>query len=281
MTQLSSALDDQMATLIEHRRTVAGLRRDITKVRRALFAGILALTCAVSLLVTLCIITMNTWGRTDMGGVNTLGVITIIVMTLGGLYVLDSHSNVTVKKEDGSVEYLSLPDLRLNLELAEEQRLLLAAYVSRPAHERRYSYRDGIPAEVRRLREEGRRYSRWHNGFQWLLILCSAAIPAVAALYDPPQPGKGLLIGLGASVSVITSAMGYYKFRERSFNLQQTADSIEQHLAALDLTIPPYSDADERQNLARFAEAVESLRDEQRKREQQLDQPHQGQQGSI
>ncbi|MET9513133.1 hypothetical protein ABZX62_32605 [Streptomyces flavidovirens] len=46
-----------------------------------------------------------------------------------------------------------------------------------------------------------------------------------------------LLIGLGATVSVITSAMGYYKFRERSFNLQQTADSIEQHLAALDLAI--------------------------------------------
>lgn len=280
MTQLSPALDDQMATLIEHRRTVAGLRRDIKKVRRALFAGILALTCAVSLLVTLCIITMNTWGRRDMGGVNTLGGITIIVMTLGGLYILDSHSTVT-RKEGGKVVHLSLPDLRLNLELAEEQRLLLAAYVSRPAHERRYSYRDGIPAEVRRLREEGRRYSRWHNGFQWLLILCSAAIPAVAALYDPPQPGKGLLIGLGASVSVITSAMGYYKFRERSFNLQQTADSIEQHLAALDLTIPPYGDADERLNLTRFAEAVESLRDEQRKREQQLDQPHQGQQSSV
>ncbi|WP_158973270.1 SLATT domain-containing protein [Streptomyces griseus] len=99
-------------------------------------------------------------------------------------------------------------------------------------HERRYSYRDAIPAEVGRLRAEGRRYSRWHNGFQWLLILCSAAIPAVAAFYDPPQPGKGRLIGLGASVSVIISAMGYYRFRERSFNLQQTADSIEQHRAA-------------------------------------------------
>ncbi|WP_385625514.1 SLATT domain-containing protein (plasmid) [Streptomyces sp. P8-A8] len=175
----------------------------------------------------------------------------------------------------------SVADLRLDLELAEELRVLSAAYVTSPAHERRYSYREAIPAEVGRLRAEGRRYSRWHNGLQWLLILCSAAIPAVTALYDPPQPGKGLLIGLGAAVSVITSVMGYYKFRERSFNLQQTADSIEQHLAALDLSIPPYGDSDEERDLAQFAEAVEALRDEQRKREQQLDQPHQGQQGAV
>ncbi|WP_258527703.1 hypothetical protein [Streptomyces sp. NBRC 110611] len=40
--------------------------------------------------------------------------------------------------------------------------------------------------------------------------------------------------------------MGYFKFKERGFNLQQTADAIEQ-----------------------------------RKREQQLDQPHQGQQEVV
>jgi hypothetical protein len=118
----------------------------------------------------------------------------------------------------------------------------MRAQVPSRCQRRNRSYREAIPAEGERLRAEGRRYSRWHNGFQWLLIFCSAAIPAVTALYDPPQPGRGLLIGLGAAVSVITSAMGYYKFRERSFNLQQTADSIEQHLAALDLAIPPYSD---------------------------------------
>lgn len=195
-------------------------------------------------------------------------------------FLVSQYSSLEVDENNTKVAK-SVADLRLDLELAEELRVLSAAYVTSPAHERRYSYRETIPAEVGRLRAEGRRYSRWHNGLQWLLILCSAAIPAVTALYDPPQPGKGLLIGLGAAVSVITSVMGYYKFRERSFNLQQTADSIEQHLAALDLSIPPYGDIDEERNLAQFAEAVEALRDEQRKREQQLDQPHQGQQGAV
>ncbi|WP_223832985.1 SLATT domain-containing protein [Streptomyces venezuelae] len=281
MTQLAPAFDDQIRTLIAHKREVAQLKRDISRMRRGTLAGVLVVGLAMALLATLIVVTARTWGRYDMGMVNFLGLIAVGGLTAAGVLLVVRSSSLQVVGENGAKASKSVPDLRLDLELAEEQRVLVAAYVARPAYERRYSYRDAIPAEVGRLRSEGRRYSRWHNGLQWLLILSSAAIPAVAALYDPPQPGKGLLIGLGAGVSVITSTMGYYKFRERSFNLQQTADSIEQHLTALDLAIPPYGDSDEKQNLARFAETVESLRDEQRKREQQLDQPHQGRQEVI
>ncbi|WP_218839796.1 SLATT domain-containing protein [Streptomyces sp. WZ.A104] len=205
----------------------------------------------------------------------------IVVLAIAGVLLVGDHRYAMVTDEAGVSKRKYISDLRFDLEVAEDQRLSIAASTVRPVRERRYAYRDAIPAEVERLRTEGLRYRRWRNGFQWLLILCSAAIPAVAALHDPPQPGKGLLVGLGAAVSVITSAMGYYKFRERSFNLQQTADSIAQHLSALDLSITPYGDVDEAQNLIRFAETVDLLRDEQRKREQQLDQPHQAQQGTV
>jgi hypothetical protein len=113
---------------------------------------------------------------------------------------------------------------------------------------------------------------------QWLLFVSSAAISAVTAWYDPPQPGKGVLIALGFTVTVITAAAGYFKPRERAFNLQQTADSIEQHTTALELGIAPYKQADVRESLEAFATTVEGLRAEQRMREQQLDQPQQGQQ---
>jgi HPt (histidine-containing phosphotransfer) domain-containing protein len=63
------------------------------------------------------------------------------------------------------------------------------------------------------------------------------------------------------------------------FNLQQTADSIEQHATALELGIAPYSHPDENVNLESFATTVEGLRAEQRMREQQLDQQQQPQQG--
>ncbi|MFD8477261.1 SLATT domain-containing protein [Streptomyces globisporus] len=281
MTQPSPVSDGNMEALIASRRSVAELKRDITRLRRGTYAGFSALACALTLLVSLVVITIHTWGERDMLLANWLGLPVVAVLAIAGGLIVDNYSSVAVTDEANIVKRLSISDLRFDLEVAEEQRLSIAASSALPVHERRYAYRDAIPAEVERLRTEGLRYRRWHNGFQWLLILCSAAITAVAALYDPPQPGKGLLIGLGATVSVITSAMGYYKFRERSFNLQQTADSIAQHLSALDLSIAPYGDVDEAQNLMRFAETVELLRDEQRKREQQLDQPHQAQQGTV
>lgn len=81
---------------------------------------------------------------------------------------------------------------------------------------------------------------------------------------------------LGSFLAFATAVTGYFKFRERAYNLQQTADQVEQHATAFDLGIAPYADADAAVNLERFAENVETLRMEQRKREQQLEQPHQG-----
>ncbi|MCH0573477.1 DUF4231 domain-containing protein [Streptomyces sp. MUM 136J] len=147
--------------------------------------------------------------------------------------------------------------------------------------DRQASYKERLPGEMARLRRESRHYRRMHLAMQWMLFVGSAAISAVTAWYDPPQPAKGILIGLGFLVTVITAAAGYFKPRERAFNLQQTADSIEQHATALELGIAPYNDAEQSRNLELFATTVEGLRAEQRMREQQLDQPQQGQQQVI
>nr|WP_237524382.1 DUF4231 domain-containing protein [Streptomyces sp. SID5643] len=175
----------------------------------------------------------------------------------------------------------SIAALQLELDLLEERRVLEAATGSRSARDRQYSYRETIPQEIERLRRETRRYRRVHNFFQWSLFVASVTMSVTAAIYDPPQPGKAILISLGAFVSFTTAVTGYFKYRERAFNLQQTADAIEQHVTAFDLAIAPYNQADETVNLERLAENVETLRVEQRKREQQLEQPHQGQQEVI
>ncbi len=120
-----------------------------------------------------------------------------------------------------------------------------------------------------------------HNFFQWSLFVASVTMSVTAAMYDPPQPGKAILISLGAFISFTTAVTGYFKYRERAFNLQQTADAIDQHVTAYDLAIAPYNQTDETVNLERLTENVETLRVEQRKREQQLEQPHQGQQEVI
>ncbi|MFD8319132.1 SLATT domain-containing protein [Kitasatospora purpeofusca] len=174
----------------------------------------------------------------------------------------------------------SVRALRLDLELAEERRVLEARNSTPETLNRQASYKERLPGEVARLRKESRHYRRIHLFTQWLVFTSSASITAVTAWYDPPQPGKGVLIALGFIVTVATGVTGYFKPRERAFNLQQTADSIEQHSTALDLGISPYTH-DEATNLGNFAATVEGLRADQRMREQQLDQPFQGQQEVI
>ncbi|MEU8769486.1 DUF4231 domain-containing protein [Streptomyces griseus] len=171
----------------------------------------------------------------------------------------------------------SVRKLKLDLELAEERRILEARRLTPPALDRQASYKERMPGEIARLRKESRHYRRVHLFLQWVLFVSSAAISAVTAWFDPPQPAKGVLIALGFTVTVITAAAGYFKPRERAFNLQQTADTMEQHTTAIELGIPPYGQADDKVNLESFATAVEGIRSEQRMREQQLDQPQQGQ----
>lgn len=172
-------------------------------------------------------------------------------------------------------------ELRLELSLAGERHILEARRRTPPPMDRQASYKERLPGEMARLRRESRHYRRMHLVMQWILFASSAAISAVTAWYDAPQPAKGILIGLAFIVTVITAAAGYFKPRERAFNLQQTADSIEQHATALELGIAPYNDAEQSRNLELFATTVEGLRADQRMREQQLDQPQQGQQQVI
>ncbi|MFF3764509.1 DUF4231 domain-containing protein [Streptomyces sp. NPDC001922] len=276
MPQSGPVLDHRINALIAHRRTIATLQRQIKRTRMVNAVRLTGLTGAALLVLSLIGATAFTWRRYDMAHINFFGLFVLFALVVGYLFFAENFETGQPAGQDKPVA-----DLRLDLELAEEERVLAAAHIARPAYERQYSYRDAIPREIDRLRAESATYRRWHNWLQWTLILCSAAIPAVTALYDPPQPGKGILIGLGAAVSVITSVMGYFKFKERGFNLHQTADAIEQHTTALDLAITPYNHPDEKENLGLFAENVESLRIEQRKREQQLDQPHQGQQEVV
>jgi hypothetical protein len=80
-------------------------------------------------------------------------------------------------------------------------------------------------------------------------------------------------------VTISAGFTGYFKYRERSFNLQQTADNIEQEYTAVNLTIGPYKGKSPQEALVLFAERVEALKVEQRKREQQLEQPPDVKQG--
>ena len=73
-------------------------------------------------------------------------------------------------------------------------------------------------------------------------------------------------------VSFCTAIISFFKFRQRSFDLQQTADSIEQEKTAVTLAISAYENKPPQEALAIFAKRVQDIQKQQQKRQQQLEQ---------
>jgi hypothetical protein len=168
--------------------------------------------------------------------------------------------------------------LEADLEEKREALRRLKAHEHPSLQERRLLYREDITGVIEQYQADSRKYRRVHNALQSLIMTGSALTTAIAAL----DVGKeltwqsGLLTGISFAITLAAAFTGYYKYRERSYFLQQTADDIEKEANAVALGTGPYSDfaPDQEQDaLKLFTQRVEDLRNEQRRRQQQLDQP--------
>jgi len=218
------------------------------------------------------IATVSTWRTHDLGPANRVAIPLTVLCWIA--FAICAH------REDKREEKTSVRELQVGLDVAEEQKLLEAFRLAIPAPQRQFTYKEALPRELERLRTEAQHYRRIHNSFQSIIIMGSIGTTTAASLTDTPSSLKWVTVGLSFGVGVAAGFTGYFKYRERSFYLQQTADAIEQHINAYELGIPPYTDEEEI-NLTKLAREVENLRVEQRKREQQLDQPHEGRDGTV
>ncbi|GAA3916617.1 hypothetical protein GCM10023084_79690 [Streptomyces lacrimifluminis] len=159
----------------------------------------------------------------------------------------------------------------------EELRFLSSLYYP-TLKERRSLYREDVVGVIEQHRADSRKYRLVHNALQNLIMIGSAATTTVAAL----DTGNKLtwqnvtIVAIGFTVTLSAAFTGYYKYRERSYFLLQTADAIEEETNAVTLGIGPYKDFgpnQEQQALKLFTQRVEDRRNEQRRRQQQLDQP--------
>jgi hypothetical protein len=142
------------------------------------------------------------------------------------------------------------------------------------AHQRRY--RDDIPDVVQQYRDDANRYRKVHNRLQSVVIIGSVVTSALTTASVSFADVRWTAVGVSAVVGLSAGFTGYFKYRERSFNLQQTADAIERHYEMVELRVGPYSNKNEPDAYSLFANIVEGLRDDQNKRQQQLDQPAEG-----
>jgi hypothetical protein len=236
-------------------------RRSVTRVRRT------ALLAATSAFLTGLCWTVLTWGSPS----------TFIKADIicGALIVISAAACALVRPHRGS---LSAAKLQENLDTNREILHSLRALVHPTLIERRDLYREGVADIIEQYQVESRKYRRVHNSLQSLIMAGSAGMTTVAAL----DTGKELtwqnvtIVAIGSAVTLAAAFTGYYKYRERSYFLQQTADAIEEETNALALGVGEYREFgpdQEDEALALFTQRVEAQRNEQRRRQQQLDQP--------
>jgi hypothetical protein len=154
----------------------------------------------------------------------------------------------------------------------EHEHMLLVSAIEREAKKSLRVYRALSWRDIDGYRRKASRNRRVHNVFQGIIIVGSIVVTSLtsAGLTEPALRWGGASIA--ALVSVSAGFTGYFKFRERGFNQQQTADAIEKEYNAVDLRVSDYDDPDEDKVLKIYAQKVEALKEEQRKRELQLEQ---------
>ncbi len=177
--------------------------------------------------------------------------------------------------------YLAIKNRRKIVELDLEARNLghdrqsAATRIPSDSLESLRLYREASKDIVAGFRTRAARNLRTHNSVQAIIIIGSIAASTTTAAMAGAHPLSWVSTVLTAVVSITAGLAAYFKFRERGYNLQSTADEIEKQYNAIQFRLYDYSNFEDNQEAERlrlFAEHVERLREEQRKRELQLEQ---------
>lgn len=165
-------------------------------------------------------------------------------------------------------------ELELQLARQRDTRKLLVASADVSTKVRRITYKEDAYADIDQLRLESKDYRRVNNLLQGIVIIGSLAATGASGISAEIPVTRWVVLGITFAVGISSGFMGYFKYKERSFYLQQTADAIEQEWEAVEVGVGRYKRMEsEEEQLAEFVEEVHRLKAEQKKRQQNLEQP--------
>lgn len=240
--------------------------RKTKRINRTLrLASAVALTMAVG---TYCS-TVLTWRRVNLAPINRVTIpLTLVCIVICIVAYVTYYGNLDEESQRLRNPY----EIKLDLAQVAEEKRLSAATINLDAAFYQFAYKDSIPEKVATLRRESSIYRRIHNALQGVVIIGSLMTTTLAGMAGQLADGRWYTVGSSFAVGISAGFTGYYKFREKSFYLQQTADQIEQELVAAELGIDKYEGLAGSVALATLSTRVESFVNEQKKRQQQLDQ---------
>lgn len=134
-------------------------------------------------------------------------------------------------------------------------------------------YKNDLPDLVNGFRLTARKYGRTHNMLQVVVIGGSLSTSSLIAASGSTPWGRGAGVIGALIVSASAAYSAYFKFKEKSLNLQRTADEIEREHRAVELRIGDYEGKPNEQALSEFVTKVEALRANQHRQQLELDQP--------
>lgn len=176
-------------------------------------------------------------------------------------------------RDDGTKMRVNEGDLELELARKRDTRKLVIAEGEVSTKIRRITYKEDAYSDIDQLRSASQGYRRINNILQGFLIIGSLAATGTAGLAAEIPVLRWVTLALTFLVGISSGFMGYFKYKERSFYLQQTADAIEQEWEAVEVGVGRYKRIDsEEERLAEFVEEVHRLKAEQMKRQQNLEQ---------
>jgi hypothetical protein len=183
-----------------------------------------AIVIGPAILAALYVLTLITWRKFDMASINAplLPIdVALTVFAVNILFHLNGQSSIS--------------QLDLELQLIKEERRLEAADLELGVLYRRTSYKSEITNDLNSLRRESLHYRRIANALQSLVIVGSIGSAALSSLSINFSYFRWATVVLTFIVGIAAGFLGYFKFRERSFYLQQTADAIEHEFNVADL----------------------------------------------
>lgn len=197
----------------------------------------------------------------------------IVVAFCVSSYHLKRNPGGFLMGSDGTRVRIDEGELELRLAQKKDTRKFVIANAEVDTKVRRITYKEDAYSDIEQLRVESRRYRRLNNILQGFLIIGSLAATGASGVATELPILRWATLIITFLVGISSGFMGYFKFKERSFYLQQTADAIEQEWEAVEVGVGRYKRIDnEDERLAEFVEEVHRLKAEQMKRQQNLEQ---------
>lgn len=169
--------------------------------------------------------------------------------------------------------YRTVGQLEIELRRIRDEKKEMIADSDEDVDARRKSYREEAVFYVEELRKESGFYRKVSNFVQGVVIVGSLLGSFVAASSFFVREYSWFVAANSLAIGIASGFAGYWKYKERSFYAQQTADLIEHEIESFDLEIGRYETGSAGDKNLSFSKEILRLRQDQKMREQNLDQP--------